>query len=99
MNGGGGKLFLTLFALAVFEHFHGHETCSAGEDFVGELGFVVVVLDLRVLVTSFAWGGVCQWMNGWMGGCGGAVRGGSGDYVPNPNMVRLVMCVVVGGEE
>lgn len=56
MNGGGGKLFLTLFALAVFEHFHGHETGSAGEDFVGELGFVVVVLDLRVLVTSFAWG-------------------------------------------
>jgi len=56
MNGGGGKLFLTLFALAVFEHFHRHETGSAGEDFVGELGFVVVVLDLRVLVTSFAWG-------------------------------------------
>lgn len=56
MNGGGGKLFLTLFALAVFKHFHRHETGSAGEDFVGELGFVVVVLDLRVLVTSFAWG-------------------------------------------
>lgn len=66
MNGGRGKLFLTLFALAVFEHFHGHEAGSAGEDFVGELGFVVVVLDLRVLVTSFAWGGVCQWMNRWM---------------------------------
>lgn len=96
MNGGGEKLFLTLFALAVFEHFHRHEAGSAGEDFVGELGFVVVVLDLRVLVTSFAWGGVCQWMNGWMWrGC----SRGSGDCVPNPNMVRLVMCVVVGGEE
>lgn len=38
-------------------------------------------------------------MNRWIDACGGAVRGGSGEYVPNPNMVRLVMCVVVGGEE
>jgi hypothetical protein len=46
----GGWGALTLLALPVLEHLHGHEGSTAGDDLVAELGLVIILLVGLVVV-------------------------------------------------